>query len=437
MATLKASTLLFSSSSSSSRLSCSSNRINATTHNSKLRRACISSSNLPTKNLVNEFNIENGIFTTTTTTTILSKSDETTCPTIVDEPPPLSTDISTAKLYAILEAIADRVEMHKTIGEQRDNWNALLLSSINTITLSAATMAGLAASNTVTAIGVPLSAFKLPSTLLFCAATGMLMVMNKLQPSQLAEEQRSAARLFKQIYGEIEIILALRDVNQNDVNEAMEKVLALDRAFPLPLLGVMLEKFPLTFEPAVWWPSKHAQNERKVHEEREVNWEKRERNGWSEEMEVEMKEIVEVLKRKDIVDYVRLGNLVLKINKILAISSPILTGVAAVGASFSHGPVAVVAGALASVVNTIEHGGQVGMVFEMYRNSSGFFGLLQESIESTLEREMEKRENGELFEMKVGLKLGRSLSELRDLASSSASSHVDGNSIDEFASKLF
>ncbi|THG12526.1 probable F-box protein At4g22030 [Camellia sinensis] len=439
MATLKVSTLLFSSSSSSSPLSCSSNRINAATHNSKLRRACISSSNLPTKNLVHEFNIKNGIFATTTTitNTILSKSDETTCPTIVDEPPPLSTDISTAKLYAILEAIADRVEMHKTIGEQRDNWNALLLSSINTITLSAATMAGLAASNTIAAIGVPLFAFKLSSTLLFCAATGMLMVMNKLQPSQLAEEQRSAARLFKQIYGEIEIILALRDVNQNDVNEAMEKVLALDKAYPLPLLGVMLEKFPLTFEPAIWWPSKHAQNERKVYEEREVNWEKRERNGWSEEMEVEMKEIVEVLKRKDIVDYVRLGNLVLKINKILAISSPILTGVAAVGASFSHGPVAVVAAALASVVNTIEHGGQVGMVFEMYRNSSGFFGLLQESIESTLEREVEKRENGELFEMKVGLKLGRSLSELRDLASSSASSHIDGNSIDEFASKLF
>ncbi|GMP79599.1 hypothetical protein CsSME_00035081 [Camellia sinensis var. sinensis] len=57
----------------------------------------------------------------------------------------------------------------------------------------------------------------------------------------------------------------------------MEKVLALDQAYPLPLLGVMLEKFPLTFEPAVWWPSKLAQNERKVYEDREVNLKKRER----------------------------------------------------------------------------------------------------------------------------------------------------------------
>ncbi|KAL0321122.1 UNVERIFIED_CONTAM: putative F-box protein [Sesamum radiatum] len=31
-----------------------------------------------------------------------------------------------AKLYAILEAVADRVEMHKNIGDQRTNWNSLL-----------------------------------------------------------------------------------------------------------------------------------------------------------------------------------------------------------------------------------------------------------------------------------------------------------------------
>lgn len=36
------------------------------------------------------------------------------------------------------------------------------------------------------------------------------------------------------------------------VNEAMNKVLAIDRAYPLPLLGVMLEKFPAKTEPAVW-----------------------------------------------------------------------------------------------------------------------------------------------------------------------------------------
>ncbi|KAJ0450243.1 putative petal formation-expressed [Helianthus annuus] len=39
------------------------------------------------------------------------------------------------KLYMILEAVSDRVEMHKNIGEQRNNWNSLLLTSINTILL--------------------------------------------------------------------------------------------------------------------------------------------------------------------------------------------------------------------------------------------------------------------------------------------------------------
>ncbi|KAK7847470.1 putative f-box protein [Quercus suber] len=30
---------------------------------------------------------------------------------------------------------------------------------------------------------------------------------------------------------------------------------------------------------------------------------------------------------------------------------------------------------------TVEHGGQVGMVFEMYRDSVGFFRLINETIE--------------------------------------------------------
>ncbi|KAJ0017653.1 hypothetical protein Pint_09881 [Pistacia integerrima] len=88
----------------------------------------------------------------------------------------------------------------------------------------------------------------------------------------------------------------------------------------------------------------------------------------------------------------------------------LLTGVAAVGSAFVGSPhgswaavIAVAAGALATTVNTLEHGGQVGMVLEMYRNCAGFFKLLEESIESTLdESEVEKRANGEMFEMEVG-----------------------------------
>jgi len=75
-------------------------------------------------------------------------------------------------------------------------------------------------------------------------------------------------------------------------------------------------------------------------------------------------------------------------------------------------------------------------VFEMYRSNAGFFKMMQESIESNLEEtDVGRRENGQVFEMKVALQLGRSLSELRDVAA--ASSSKNGKDIKEFGSKLF
>ncbi|KAF4372564.1 hypothetical protein F8388_027237 [Cannabis sativa] len=340
----------------------------------------------------------------------------------------------TAQLYAILEAVNDRVEMHDNIGQQRDNWNTLLLNSINMITLTATTIAGVA---TATAVpGTSLLALNVSSTLLFSAAAGMLLVMNKLQPSQLAEEQRNASRLFRQIKTQIETDIALRSPTKYDLKKYMDKVLSLDKAYPLPLLGAMLEKFPQKYEAANWWPSKKSQKGQNESFQQENN------NGWNESLEKEMREVVEVVKTKDRVDYERLGNLVLKINKALAISGPLLTGIAAVSSPFvGHGSwagvLAVTAGALATAVNGFQHGGQVGMVFELYRNCGGAFKLVEDEIEATLaEQEFEKRENGELFKMKLALKLGRSLSQLDELAAKSASSRANGVAIDEFASKL-
>jgi hypothetical protein len=410
-------------------------KINAAIHVPKLPKVIpyFSVPKIPTRKLqVQELNIRDAFIKIAPVEKI---DDITTAP--IDDKSPNPNTIATTQLYAILEAVSDRVEMHANIGKQRENWNTLLLNSINMITLTAATMAGAAA---IAGTGMPLLALKLSSTLLYSAATGMLLVMNKIQPSQLAEEQRNATRLFKQIQSQIQSMLSLGTSAQEDVKDVMEKVLALDRAYPLPLLGAMLDKFPAKYEPAVWWPSKKPQKKNKSREGNNVQQEK---NGWSEELEGEMREIVEVVKRKDIEDYERLGNLVLKINKVLAIAGPLLTGIAAVGSAFvGNGSwaaiVAVAAGALGSAVNAFEHGGQIGMVFEMYRNCGGFFRLLQESIEDTLnERDTEKRENGEMFEMKVALKLGRSLSQFKQLARKSASSRMDGTTIDEFGSKLF
>ncbi|KAJ6925438.1 hypothetical protein NC651_009964 [Populus alba x Populus x berolinensis] len=419
MASLQASSFLFSSSCSCSCLT----RINAALSVPKLPRFRLPVPRTPLR-FVEEVNLRDGF---TSTVPLLENTRPDQC-----EPIESNTTAAAAKLYAILEAVSDRVEMHKNIGEQRDNWNKLLLNSINMITLTAATMAGVASAGTV---GAPLLALKLSSTLLFSAATGMLLIMNKIQPSQLAEEQRNATRLFKQLYSQIRTTLALRDPTALDVKDAMEKTLALDKAYPLPLLGKMIEKFPENFEPAVWWPKTQG-SPRKQHKTQG-------KNGCSGDLEEEMREVIEVIKRKDSEDYMRLGNLALKVNKILAISGPLLTGIAAAGSAFvGHGSwaaiVAVTAGALAGTVNTFEHGGQIGMVVEMYRNCAGFFTLMEESIETSIQqRDFEKTEDGEMFEMNVALKLGRSLSQLRDLARKSSSSHVDGSTIDEFASKLF
>ncbi|XP_057430814.1 probable F-box protein At4g22030 [Lotus japonicus] len=410
--------------------SCSSIRtVSAAIHVPKLPRVSFRVPQLPKTKLVEEFNgskdtnqLQNNVLTEQTLFDGLLHNNNKSKVTV--------------QLYAILEAVADRIEMHQNIGEQRDNWNTLLLNSINMITLTATTMAGVAAATG--GAGAPLLALKLSSALLFSAATGLLLVMNKIQPSQLTEEQRNATRLFKQLKSHIETSIAIGNPSEEDVKGAMEKVLALDRAYPLPLLGAMLEKFPAKFEPAVWWPSTQFQRKEKAQDKRMGKM-----NGWSEELEMEMREVKEVVKRKDIEDYDRLGNIALKIHKNLAIAGPLLTGIAAAGSAFvGNGSYAalvpLMAGSLAAAINTLEHGGQVGMVFEMYRTSAGFFNMLETSIESTLEeKDLERRENGELFEMKMALQLGRSVSQLRELASKSASYSMEGMDIDEFASKLF
>ncbi|KAA8523655.1 hypothetical protein F0562_010078 [Nyssa sinensis] len=400
MATLRASAFLSSS-------SASHRAIKANFYTHKLQSPNLQIPQPPVEEFIDEFNRKNGFqpMITTTTSTQRHKLNRNTARNEgVFKPNTNSKAVE--ELYAIMDVVADRAEMHKNIGAQRDNWNHLLLTSINGMTATAAMMAGLAA---VSGVGAPLLALKLSSTLLYVSVTGALMVMNRIQPSQLAEEQRNASRLFKQLHEEIKTTIALRSLTMNDVNETTEKQ----------------EKF----------------GDRKV-----------KKNGWNKNLEEEMKGVVGVLKRKDSAEYLRLSKMALKLNKILAICGPLLTGLAAVGSAFVgvpwHGSWAVVLGvtfgALATVVNTLEHGGQVGMVFEMYRSSAGFFKLMEETIESTLkEREADRRENGEVFETEVALKLGRSLSELRDLASAPSSCSFSSSSSDfveateEFASKLF
>ncbi|KAK7412680.1 hypothetical protein VNO78_04228 [Psophocarpus tetragonolobus] len=414
----------------------STRRISAT-NVPKIQVTKISTPRLPNRSLVAELDYLNNYISTTTTH---AKEDSyySNNTTNSSTAPSISTpnSVEVVKLHLIMEIVADRMEMHKNIGAQRDNWNRLLMTSVNMMTLSAATMIGLAA---VSSSGSPIVALKVSSTILYMAATGLLVVINKIQPSQLAEEQRNAARLFKQLLRELKTRLSQGNPSENDVDEAMEKVLALDKAYPLPLLGSMLEKFPQTVEPAVWWP---RQKQRCLRKE-ELGRKLKGKNGWDARLEDEMKRISRALRKKDMADYLRLSKEVLNFNKVLAVSGPLLTGLAALGSVYLGSVNAswsvmlgVTGGAVASVVNTLQHGGQLGMVLQMYRENSGFFKLMEESIELNInEQDPHKRENGELFEIKVALQLGRSLSELRQFAAAVSSDKE--NDCEEFASKLF
>ncbi|MQM23017.1 hypothetical protein Taro_056078 [Colocasia esculenta] len=347
------------------------------------------------------------------------------------------------KLYAVMEAAADRAQMHDIIGAQRNNWNHLLLNSLNAMTLTASVAAGLAA--------IPISegtpghgAFKVSSALLYSAATVMLLVVNKIQPSQLAEEQRNAARLFRKLEKKIQTTLALGTGTPADVEDAVDRVLALDKAYPLALLPGMLEKFPKTVEPTVWWPKLGRLRRQRSPQQTSTTARKGAEgsNGWSKGLEDVMTGVLGTLKKKDTDEYVKLGRLVLGINTAMAVAGPAITGLAGAGAglmdsaSLGQWPLmfAVVGGALATVVNSLEHGGQIGMIFELFRNCAGFYRQLEEEIEFNLEEaDVKDRENGELFELRMALQLGRSPSELRTLSSSTPRKHGDA----EHAGKLF
>ncbi|XP_040376320.1 probable F-box protein At4g22030 [Oryza brachyantha] len=350
-----------------------------------------------------------------------------------------------AKLRAVAEAAADRAEMHDIIGRQRDNWNHLLLHSTNSLALAASVMAALAPA------APSMVALKASAGALLATAAVTMAAVNKIQPSQLAEEQRNATRLWRQLERDVRATLELAPPTKADVQDAMDRVLALDAAYPLPLLPGMLEKFPKTVEPTRWWPKKKQQQQQRAAVSRSSSFGSRRRpratsgNGWTPELEEEMRGILRVLKTKDEHQYVSFGSMVLNINKRLAVAGPALAGTAAVAAAFIGAGeagawasgAAVLGGALAAAVNTMEHGGQAGMVFELCRNCAGFYRKIQEEIEANLgEADVDRRDDGEVFETKVALQLGRSLSELKQFRAMASPSFKDED-VKDFAGKLF
>ena len=151
-----------------------------------------------------------------------------------------------------------------------------------------------------------------------------------------------------------------------------------------------------------------------------------------------MRGLLRVLRAKDEHQYLTVGKLVLSINRGLAVAGPALAGTAAVAAAFiGTGDSAWACGALAAAVNTVEHGAQLGMLFELLRNCAGFYRKVQEDIEAALgEADVERRENGEVFRTKVALLLGRDAAELRQFRRM-ASASVKDDDIKDYTGKLF
>ncbi|KAF7099325.1 hypothetical protein CFC21_100966 [Triticum aestivum] len=77
------------------------------------------------------------------------------------------------------------------------------------------------------------------------------------------------------------------------------------------------------------------------------------------------------------------------------------------------------------------------MLFELLRNCAGFYRKIQEDIEANLGKpNVEWREGSEVFATKVALKLGGSLSDLKQIRKM-ASPSVRDEDIKEFAENLF
>ncbi|KAJ7526168.1 hypothetical protein O6H91_17G085900 [Diphasiastrum complanatum] len=308
-----------------------------------------------------------------------------------------------AKLQLVAAMASDRAEMHAILATQRDNWNKLFQDTLRLTTISAAMLSALNGGPS-TCLSLSLAA-----ALLNVGSAGMMYVVNQFQPSQLAEEQRTATRLFRDLEKDIGITLKidrrLREDFHTFLKSRIERLHSLDKAYPLPLTPGGLEKFPEVIVPAQLSPSV----DESLPEIPVPNLS----NGWTSELASDLKNTSELIKAADVAIYLDWAKNVLKFNKMFATAAPLL---AAAGGAFSifdalgHLNMSVFAACfsiLSMFASSLSHDTQLGMIFELYRNSAGYFADIDASIQRAIRMPVEKRENGALFHQRVALMLGR------------------------------
>ncbi len=328
-----------------------------------------------------------------------------------------------AQLRNIALAAEDRKEMHAIIGVQRDNWNKLCHTTVNMTTIAAAILAAMNSS-----FSMSVAAFLLNSS-----AAGFMFLASKYQPSQLAEEQRTAARFHKLLARDIHNTLLidprLRKNAHLYMKEVMAKLEALELAFPLPLKPNGLEKFPKTVTPSILGPKANL-SKTEVLPTADAN--NNSTNGWTQTREEDLKLTAEKLKSSDIQIYLQQARNKELANKTLAILAPVLTATAALlslltacncnwpatattSTTTKLGihllPLANLISSICSIAavgcSSFSNGGQIGMIFELYRNCAGYYEEMEQEIQTTIRLPVSQREHGELFHQKIALQLGR------------------------------
>ncbi|KAH6554905.1 hypothetical protein KP509_1Z298300 [Ceratopteris richardii] len=292
------------------------------------------------------------------------------------------------------------VQRDSTAAHSRDNWNKLFQRTLTSAMMVACVLSALAG---CTGAGLSLN---LPAFMLNAGATSMMAIINQFQPSQLAEEQRTAVRLFRKIAADVHYALNvpdhLREMNMlSFYSDCRRRLHALDKAFPMPLTPGGLEKFPSQVVPT------------------DTQLRLAEDNGWNERLVLELKNVSSTLRTGDIPKYTSWATNVVKVNKLLAVSSPVFAVIAAILNMLSMtnvlgtlpggmlGMWAAICGILATFLGSMSNDMQLGMVFELYRNSAGHYADLDTSITEMLQMPAGKRENGAIFRQRVAYQLGR------------------------------
>ncbi|CAK9276711.1 unnamed protein product, partial [Sphagnum jensenii] len=308
-----------------------------------------------------------------------------------------------AQLRNIALAAQDRSEMHAIIGVQRDNWNKLCHMTVNMTTIAAAMLAAMNSGIGSTSLSMSVAAF-----LLNGGAAGFMYLASKYQPSQLAEEQRTASRFHKLLARDIETTLLIDPRLRKDAHlymeEATGRLQALDVGFPLPFKPNGLEKFPKVVAPSVLGP---------VADLTETEIPANNTNGWTDAITKDLQRTADKLQTSDIAKYVRAARNKETPSKRLAIAAPLFAVVAALLSLAGCWPgiqlagVAAACSIVAVLVSSFSNGGQIGMIFELYRNCAGYYAEMEQDIQSTMRIPVCQREDGELYHQRIALQLGR------------------------------